>query len=247
MTENRMIARDQVAEPALLEELVVANRILANEGVVDAFGHVSVRHPEEPSHYVIARSLGPELVTAGDVQRFTLEGEQVGGDTRPAYAERAIHGAIYEARPDAQAVCHNHAPSTIPFGVTGVPLRPIFHMASLLGSEIPVWDIADEFGETDMLVRTIDQGRSLARTLGRRRVALMRGHGSVVAGRTLREVVTTCVYPEQNARLQIQATALGQIRYLSDGEIQRTGEMLLGSLASDRAWDTWRRRVQVSG
>ena len=215
MGENRMTARDQVADPALLEELVLANRILANEGVVDAFGHVSVRHPDEPSHYVIARSLGPELVTAADLQRFTLEGEQIGGDTRRAYAERAIHGAIYEARPDVLAVCHNHAPSTIPFGVTGLPLRPIFHMASLLGSEIPVWDIADEFGETDMLVRAMDQGRSLARTLGRRRVAQMRGYGSVVAGRTLREVVTTCVYLEQNARLHIQSTALGQIRYLS--------------------------------
>jgi len=232
-----------LVEPITLRELVIANRILAHEGILDAFGHVSVRHPEEPSHYLIARSLGPELVTEGDLQRFTLQGEQVGGDPRPPYAERAIHGAIYEGRADSMAVCHNHAPSVLPFGVTHVPLRPIFHMASLIGPEVPVWDIAEAFGETDMLVRTIEQGRSLARTLGARRVALMRGHGSVVVGRTLREVVMTAIYMEQNARLQAQAASLGDIQYLTAGEIERASAMLLRSLASDRAWETWRRRA----
>ena len=233
-----------IADAAVLHELVTANRILAREGIVDAFGHVSVRHPDEAGHYLIARSLGPELVTAGDLQRFVLEGEQVGGNPQPAYAERAIHGAIYEARSEVMAVCHNHSPSVIPFGVTGTPLRPIFHMAALLGTEVPVWDIADEFGTTDMLVRTMDQGRSLARTLGPGRVALMRGHGSVVAGRTVREVVMTCVYMEQNARLQLQAAALGKVRFLSDGEIRQTGEMLLGSLASTREWEKWEARTE---
>lgn len=232
-----------LADSAVLQELVVANRILAHEGILDAFGHVSVRHPEEAGHYLIARSLGPELVTEADLQRFTLDGQQVDGDPRPAYAERAIHGAIYEARPDVLAVCHNHAPSVLPYGVTDFPLRPIFHMASLIGADVPVWDVADRFGDTDMLVRTIEQGRSLARTLGDRRVALMRGHGSVVAGRTLREVVMTAVYLEQNARLQMQAAALGDVRYLSRGEIERASAMLLGSLASERAWETWRRRA----
>src|SRR5215217_6522869 len=190
-----------LADPAALDDLVAANRILAHEGVLDAFGHVSVRHPDDPSRFIIARSLGPELVTEADLQVFALDGEQVGGDSRAPYSERFIHGAVYEARPDVQAVCHNHAPSVIPFSVTGVPLRPIFHVAASIGAEIPVWDIAAEFGETDMLVRNVEQGRSLARTLGARRVALMRGHGSVIAGTDVRVVTSVGVYLEQNARL----------------------------------------------
>jgi ribulose-5-phosphate 4-epimerase/fuculose-1-phosphate aldolase len=230
----------------LLRDLVVANHILANEGVVDAFGHVSVRHPEFADQYVLARSLGPERVTLDDLQVFSLDGAQVGGDQRPAYAERAIHGSVYSARPDVQSVCHNHAPSVIPFGITDVPLRPVFHMAGLLGSDIPTWDIAAEFGETDLLVRTSEQGQSLARTLGSRRVALMRGHGSVVAGGSLREVVTCCVYLELNARLLLQALALGRpITYLTDAETERTGHMLAQSLAADRAWSTWAARVSA--
>jgi ribulose-5-phosphate 4-epimerase/fuculose-1-phosphate aldolase len=232
-----------VAEGSALQELVIANRILAHEGVLDAFGHVSIRHPDNPDHYLIARSLGPELVTQTDLQRFTLDGAQVGGDSRPAYAERAIHSAIYEARPDVVAVCHNHSPSIIPFGVTETPLRPVFHMAGPLGTGAPVWDIADEFGHTDMLVRSADQGRSLARTLGSGRVALMRGHGGVIAGGGLREVVMIAVYMEQNARLQMQAQALGQVRYLSDEETRLAGEMLLNPLASERAWGCWQARV----
>jgi ribulose-5-phosphate 4-epimerase/fuculose-1-phosphate aldolase len=232
-----------IADPALLRELVIANRILAHEGVVDAFGHVSVRHPEDSGQYLISRSLGPELVTEADLQRFTLVGKQVGGNEKPAYAERAIHGAIYEARPEAMAVCHNHSPSVISFGVTGVPLKPIFHMGSLIGAEVPVWDVAEEFGDTDMLVKDMDQGRSLARTVGQRRVALMRGHGCVVVGKTLREVVMTSVYLEVNARLQLQAMSLGDVRYLSPGEVQRTMDTLLDSLSSQRAWSTWEARV----
>lgn len=228
---------------ALLDDLVVANHILADQGVLDAFGHVSVRHPEDAGRFVIARSVGPERVTRTDLQHFTLEGEQVAGDPRAPYAERAIHGAVYEARADVLAVCHNHSPSVIPFGVTGVPLRPLFHMAALLGRDIPVWDIADGFGDTDLLVRTMDQGRALAGALGAGRVALMRGHGSLIAGRTAREVVITAVYMEQNARLQTRALQLGEPRYLSDGEIDRAGRMLADSLASERAWETWKARV----
>jgi HCOMODA/2-hydroxy-3-carboxy-muconic semialdehyde decarboxylase len=235
-----------LADPAALHELVTANRILAHEGVLDAFGHVSIRHPDQPDRYFISRSLGPELVTEADLQLFTLLGEQVGGNDRAPYAERAIHGAIYEARPDVKAICHNHAPSVIPFSVTAVPLRPIFHMAALLGGAVPKWDIADEFGDTDMLVRTVEQGRSLARALGTRRVVLMRGHGSAVAGGNLREVVMACVYMEQNARLQAQAMALGDVCYLSAGEIDRFGPMLAEPLGSERAWHVWRERAGMS-
>jgi HCOMODA/2-hydroxy-3-carboxy-muconic semialdehyde decarboxylase len=228
-------------------EVVVANRILAREGVLDAFGHVSVRHPEASGEYVISRSLSPELVTEADLQRFTLEGREVNGDARPAYAERAIHAAIYAARPDVTAVCHNHSPSVIPFGVSGVPLRPIFHMGSLIGSEVPLWDIADEFGDTDMLVKTPEQGRSLARALGSHGVALMRGHGSVVAGHSIQEVVFAAVYMELNARLQMQAASLGPVRYLSEGEVRLARTMLLGPLATERAWTFWRRRIGLEG
>ncbi len=240
------MAATALADPATLRGLALANRILAQHGVVDAFGHVSVRHPAEPGHYLISRSLGPERVTEADLQRFTLDGQQVGGHPGPAYAERAIHGAIYAARPDVLAVCHNHSPSVIPFGVTGVALRPIYHMAGLLGTEVPVWDAQDEFGDTDMLVRTLEQGASLARTLGGRRVALMRGHGSVVASGDLREVVIAAVYMEANARLQLQALALGPVRYLTDGEIERTGGWWSSALARERAWNTWAARTSLA-
>lgn len=228
---------------SLQRDLVLANRILADQGVLDAFGHVSIRLPDQPDHYLISRSLGPALVTEDDLQLFTLEGQPVSDDPRPAYAERAIHGAIYAARPEVMAICHNHAPSTIPFGVTGTPLRPIMHMASLIGAVVPLWEIAAEFGDTDLLVRTLDQGRSLARTLGPHRVALMRGHGSVVAGQTLREVVMTCVYLEQNARLLVQALPLGPVRYLSAREIEQCATLLLGTLSSERAWTAWSARI----
>lgn len=235
-----------LAPPDLLRDLVLSNRILANEGVVDAFGHVSVRHPDDPGRFIISRSLGPELVTEDDLQLFTLDGEQVGGSPDRPYSERFIHGAVYEARPDVTAVCHNHAPSVIPFSVTGVPLRPIAHLAAPIGAEIPVWDIADEFGETDMLVRNMEQGRSLARALGDRRVALMRGHGSVVAGPNVRAVTSICIYLALNARLLLQALPLGEVRYLSAGEVERAGatsQMALDSLGLQRAWGTWVRRI----
>ena len=235
-----------LSDPALLRDLMLANRILANEGVVDAFGHVSVRHPDDPGRFIISRSLGPELVTEDDLQLFTLDGQQVGGHQDRPYAERFIHGAVYEARSDVMAVCHNHAPSVIPFSVTGVPLRPIAHLAAPIGAEIPVWDIADGFGETDMLVRNMEQGRSLAQALGGRRVALMRGHGSVVAGPNVRAVTSTCVYLELNARLLLQALALGNVRYLSAGEVEQAGAasgMSLDSLGLQRAWATWCRRI----
>lgn len=187
-------------DSGLAEELVTANRILAAEGVLDAFGHVSVRHPDNPRVFVIGRSLSPEQMTAKDLQLFFLDGERADDDDRVPYSERAIHGAVYEARSDVQAVCHNHSPSVLPFSVTGVPLRPMMHTAALLGARVPVWDIRPVEGDTDMLVRTMVAGRSLAATLGSARVALMRGHGSVVAGSDLHEIVMTAIYMEQNAR-----------------------------------------------
>ena len=244
---NILSSTEPLADPTALRELVAANRILAGEGVLDAFGHVSIRHPGNPTEYIISRSLSPELVTVPDLQRLTLEGTRLGGDARSSYAEIAIHVGVYEARSDVMAVCHNHSPSVIPFGVTGFPLRPIYHMASTMGLDVPVWDIAEEFGDTDMLVRTIAQGRSLARTLGPRRVALMRGHGNVVAGRSLPEVVFAAVYMERNAELQMRAAALGTVHYLSAGEVERAGKMLLSPLVMERVWTYWRTRHAPDG
>src|SRR3989449_2067842 len=159
-----------------IRNLVVANRILANEGVVDAYGHVSVRHPLHPERYLLSRSRSPELVERGDVMEFMLDGTPVGGDTRPPYLERFIHGALYEARPEVQAVVHAHAEAVLPFTVSTTPLRPVVHMASFIGARIPGGDIRDSFGDTNLLVGDMAQGRDLARGLGSERVVLMRGH-----------------------------------------------------------------------
>ena len=231
------------ADPAALGDLVAANRILAHEGVLDAFGHVSIRHPEQPDQYIISRSLGPAYVTEADLQCYQIAGPQVSGDERPGYVERPIHAAVYEARPEVLAICHNHSPSVIPYGVTGVALRPIFHAAALIGADIPIWDIADEWGDTDLLVRTMAQGRSLARTLGPRTTALMRGHGSVVAGPNLKAIAQACIYMERNALLQMQAMALGSVRYLTPGEVEAASNMLQEPVVSNRTWHAWSTRA----
>ena len=232
-----------IADSSLLRDLVIANRILAHEGVLDAFGHVSIRHPEHPDQYVISRSLSPAFVTEADLQCYEISGQLVSGDERPGYSERAIHAAVYEARPDVMAVCHNHSPSVIPYGVTGVALRPMFHTGALIGADIPIWDIADEWGDTDLLVRTLDQGRSLARTLGPRTTALMRGHGSVVAGPNLRVITGACIYLERNALLQMHAMAMGAVRYLTPGEVEAASNMLQEPVVSNRTWHAWSARA----
>jgi HCOMODA/2-hydroxy-3-carboxy-muconic semialdehyde decarboxylase len=212
---------------------------LADQGVLDAFGHVSVRHPSDPGRYFMACSRGPALVVADDILEYHLDGTAVDLRSRPQYSERAIHGAIYQARPDVGAVVHNHAPATIPFGVTGTPLRPIFHMASVMGPEIPIWDIADEFGDSALLVTRPEVGASLARALGGHRVVIMRGHGGAVTGTTLKEAVFVAVFTLMNAQLQFQAHALGTTKFLSRGEIELASSILLEPLGIERAWQTW--------
>jgi HCOMODA/2-hydroxy-3-carboxy-muconic semialdehyde decarboxylase len=229
-----------------LRDLVIANRILAAHNVLDAFGHVSIRHPERPDRYFLACSKGPAGVTRADLIEFTLENEPIDQNGRAMYAERAIHGGIYQARPDVMAVCHNHSAATIPFGVTSVPMRPIFHMGSVIGAHVPTWDIADEFGDTNLLVTTHDQGASLAKTLASGRVVLMRGHGTAVAGRTLKEVVFTCVYLQKNAELVTTARTFGDVRYLSDGEVERAAQLLSEPLSQNRAWEAWSDAIDTS-
>src|SRR6266540_3321005 len=169
----------------VIQDLVSANRILAKEDVVDAYGHVSIRHPDNPKHFFLARSLAPDLVERGDIVELGLDGQPVRDETRALYLERFIHAAIYEARPDVHAVVHAHAEDILPFGVAqATPLKPVIHSGSFIGAHVPVWDIADKFGDTDLLVRNMDHGRDLARTLGNNNVALMRGHGFASAARS---------------------------------------------------------------
>ncbi|MGH7388685.1 MAG: class II aldolase/adducin family protein [Candidatus Rokuibacteriota bacterium] len=227
-------------DPRLVEDLVAANRILADQGVFDAYGHVSVRHDRDPARYLMSRSLAPELVTAGDVIEYDLDSAPVDAGGRSLYLERFIHGEIYKARPDVTAVVHHHSPSVIPFSVSDVPLRPVYHMAAFLGEGAPVWEIG-KFGATDLLVRNALLGRGLAQTLGAHPVALMRGHGAVVVGPTLRHAVARSVYAEMNARLQRQAVALGTVTYLTPEEA-RLAEASV-SATYGRPWELWRKRA----
>jgi HCOMODA/2-hydroxy-3-carboxy-muconic semialdehyde decarboxylase len=224
-------------------ELVLANRIVAREGIVDAFGHVSLRDPANADRFLISRSLAPARVTEADVQVLDLDRRRVTGDERASYAEVAIHAEIYRARADVMAVCHSHSPSAVVFGVSRVPLRPVFHMGSLIGGDVPTWDIAREFGTTDLLVRASEHGASLARTLGAGPAALMRGHGSVVVGARLADVVHTAYALEQNARVQLAGLSLGEVAYLTPEETEQARAMLLQPLASERAWDWFASRV----
>ena len=226
-----------------LDDLVLANRILANESVIDAFGHVSVRHPQRPDRYFLARSRSPELVERGDVMEFELDNRPVDPRGRTMYSERPIHGSIYTARPDVTAVCHNHARSLIPFGVAGTALKPVFHLAGSIGAEIPSWDIRDEFGDTDLLVTTVALGDSLARTLGPHRVCLMRGHGAVVTAHDLKATVFVSIYLMVNAALVKEARALGEVTYLSEGEVRLTEQMNFRARSQNRAWEYWVRRA----
>jgi HCOMODA/2-hydroxy-3-carboxy-muconic semialdehyde decarboxylase len=223
----------------VLQDLVIANRILAKEEVVDAYGHVSVRHPDNPTHFFLARSLAPELVERDDIVEHGLDGEPVRKETRALYLERYIHAAILEARPDVQAVVHAHAEDILPFGIaSGTPLRPVIHSGSFIGAHVPVWDIAETFGDTNLLVTNMTQGRDLARCLGGHNVALMRGHGFASAGRSLIEVVRMSVFLPRNARALLRAKQLGgDITPLSQGEIDARNRGY--SPYSPETWRTW--------
>ena len=227
----------------VIRDLVIANRILAHEEVVDAYGHISVRHPTNPDRFLLSRSRSPELVAPGDIMEFTLDGEPLAGDTRPPYLERFIHGGIYAARPDIRAVVHSHAESVLPFSISRMPLRPVIHSASVIGSHIPVWDIRDKFGDTNMLVASTIQGHDLAKCLGKNNVALMRGHGFTAAARSIVEVLRMSIYLPCNARVLTRAMRMGEVAYLSDGEIELNAAIDPDSPAIMRAWEYWARRA----
>jgi ribulose-5-phosphate 4-epimerase/fuculose-1-phosphate aldolase len=229
---------------SLIDDLVTANHILANEGVVDAYGHISVRHPNHTGRYLLSRSRSPELVQTADILEYHLDGTAVGNSGEQPYLERFIHGAIYESRPDVQAIVHSHAESVLPFTVCPTPLRCVLHVASGMGSDdLPVWDIADRFGDTDLLVSQMEQGRDLARALRSHSAVLMRGHGFTVVAQSLADVVKTALYMPVNARVLATATQLGGAKPLSAGEIAVRARTKPDSPQMRRAWEYWKTRA----
>lgn len=226
------------------ELLARANRMIANEGVLDAFGHVTMRHPADPKRYLMARSLAPELVQPEDIHEFTLDSEIVKPIKERLYSERVIHGEIYKARPDVTAVCHHHAPSMLPFCVTGLAMKPLNHLGATMGAKVPVWDSRDEFGNTNLLVAKPAEGASLARALGPHWTVLMRRHGATVAGRTLEELTFRTIYTARNAAAQIQAELLGAgIEPLNAEEIELAASFNLSPGPVARAWGYWSGRL----
>jgi HCOMODA/2-hydroxy-3-carboxy-muconic semialdehyde decarboxylase len=235
-----------MSRKGLIDDLVSANHILYREGVVDGFGHVSVRDARDPERFLLSRSLAPGRVRARDIMEFGMDGEPLNARGRRPYLERFIHSEIYRARPDVVAVVHSHSPSVIPFGVTGTSLRPVFHMSGFLGAGTPNFEIRESGGPaTDMLIRDRKLGAALAKSLGTASFALMRGHGSVAVGSALKQVVYRAIYAEVNARLQSEALRLGAINFLNDAEAAnaaRTNDSVI-----DRPWELWKAGVKSKG
>jgi ribulose-5-phosphate 4-epimerase/fuculose-1-phosphate aldolase len=231
------------------EELVLAYRILAAHGVVDAYGHVSMRSVRNPKHYLLARATAPELVTADDILEFDLDSNPVKDPGVPLYLERYIHGEILKHRPEVNAVVHNHSPMVIPFGITTAPLRPLCNTAAFIGEGVPVFEVRDFQDSGDIIVKTPHLGAALARTLGRKPAALMRGHGAVVVGESLMLAVVRSVYLELSARLQMQAMLIagpgGKIVYLDEREVAATTGRQASAGTWKRSWDLWCAKAQA--
>jgi ribulose-5-phosphate 4-epimerase/fuculose-1-phosphate aldolase len=230
------------ADPALVDDIVTANRILYDQGVVDGFGHISARHDKDPSRYLLSRSMAPALVTAGDIMEFDLDSNAVDARGRAPYLERFIHGQIYKARPDVMAIVHSHSPAVLPFADTDVKLLPMNHIAGFLGDGPPVFEIRGVAGDaSDMLVRSNLIAEALAKTLGAHPVALMRGHGSVAAAQSVKHVVFRAIYTEVNARVEIEALKIGKPAFLNEKEA--AAAMKTNDALVDRPWALWKQRV----
>ncbi|MES2508519.1 MAG: class II aldolase/adducin family protein [Pseudomonadota bacterium] len=229
------------ADPALIEKLVIANRILYDQRVVDGFGHVSVRHDKSPDHFLLSCNRAPGLVKKADILSYDLDGDLVVPSDQRSYLERFIHSEIYRARPDVMAVVHSHSVSVIPFGVTGQRLRPIFHMSGFLGSGSSLFEIRDAGGNTDLLIRNTGLGKALAESLGKHNCVLMRGHGSTVVGPSLEQAVYRAVYAEENAKLQLTSAALGPIEFLNPEEAELAMTNVEGQVR--RPWELWSQSI----
>lgn len=228
---------------AAIADLVLANKILANEDVLDGFGHVSMRHPADPQRYFLSRAIAPETVERADILEFNLDGTRVSPGDEDIYSERVIHGAIFAARPDVNAIVHCHAEAILPYCVAERPLVPVTHLGAVLGNEIPLWDSRDDFGDTNLLVASAEEGASLAAALGPHAAVLMRHHGATVVAESVRAMVFRAVYMAQNARVLSAAEALGPVDPLTPGEVALSGEFNLRPRVVDRSWARWVRRL----
>jgi ribulose-5-phosphate 4-epimerase/fuculose-1-phosphate aldolase len=232
---------------SVIRDLVAGNRILAHENVVDAYGHISVRHPDNPNRYLLARARSPELVEESDIMEFELDGTPVDRQNRPIYIERPIHGGIYEARPDVVAVIHNHCPEILPFAVTKTPMRAAVNAARGIGALMPVWDIRDRFGDTDGLVTTMEQGRDMAKTMGSNKAVIMRGHGCALGGVSIPNVVQMAIGIQINAKAIVAGKLLGgEITYMTPGEVNAPQAGAAAVRGFDRAWEYLCRRAGVN-
>jgi HCOMODA/2-hydroxy-3-carboxy-muconic semialdehyde decarboxylase len=228
-------------------ELATANRIVANEGVLDAFGHVSMRHPDNPNRYLLSRSRSPELVEPDDFIEYDLDSRPVREPGATQYSERVIHGEIYKARPDVMSVCHHHAPAFMPLIVTGADYVPVFHLGAVGGIRPPYWDQHDEFGDTNMLVVKPEEGASLARALGSHSIVLMRRHGVTAVGTSVKDCVFRTIFSARNADFQSRAMALGTIASLSRGEAELSAKISTGTTGLTRSWEYWSVRLARAG
>jgi len=227
---------------AYIDDLVIANRILATEGVVDAFGHISVRHPEHPDRYFLSRARPPQCVEHDDIMEFAIDGTPIDPRGRTSYFERFIHGALYQARWEAMSVVHSHSQAVIPFGVMGEKIRPLMQNCAVIGREVPIWDSRTRFGDTDLMVTNMEMALDLARTVGKNPTALMRGHGSVAVAGSVRRAVFNAIKLQESANFQRAISGHANVVYLSDGEIEKylqlnSDDKPLGGL--DRAWEFW--------
>ena len=230
----------------LIKDLAAASRILAAQGVVDGFGHVSLRHPQAPNRYFMSRSLAPALVVPDDIIEYDLDSNACNANGRNSFLERFIHGEIYKARPDINSVVHSHSPSVIPFGLTKVKMQAMFHNGAFVAAGVPVFDIRKKFGNTDMLVSDGAKGVALAQAMGKKDLALMRAHGSVACGPTLQTAVFRAVYTEVNARIQHMTLALGKgatIAALNEEEGKLAD--VINQTAGMRAWHLWREQTRA--
>jgi ribulose-5-phosphate 4-epimerase/fuculose-1-phosphate aldolase len=242
---QELIVPDDLAEARY--QVAIANRLLANEAVLDAFGHVSARHPSDPGRYLLARSRSPAVIEPADVLEFTLDSNPVVPPSAQLYAERVIHGSIYEARPDVMAICHHHAPAIMPFCIAGIAIVPVFHLGAAGGETVPFWNQRDEFGDTNLLVVKPEEGRSLARALGAHATVLMNNHGATVVGGDLRELVSRAIFMCQNAEYQLRAQMLGRVAALTPGEIKLASTINSLPNVTNRTWEYWTQRLDKVG
>lgn len=229
-------------------ELALANRIVANEGVLDAFGHVSMRHPDNPNRYFLSRSRAPQLVAPEDFIEYDLDSRPIREPSVTQYSERVIHGEIYKARPEVMSVCHHHSPAFMPLLATGTDYVPVFHLGAVGGIKPPFWDQHDEFGDTNMLVVKPGEGASLARALGNHWMVLMNRHGVTVAGVSVRDCVFRSIYAARNAEYLVQALAVGgNVAALTPGETEKAAQIVTTTTGLTRAWEYWAMRVEKAG